>query len=174
MRTVVSCVAAISLVACRGGGGATAPIPAPPDAPTSTVLVVNATVQRVVDGDTVVAAVDGTIERVRLIGVNTPESVKPDTPVECFGHEASQHTAELLPPGTVIHLERDLEPRDDYGRLLAYVFRATDGLFVNDDLVRLGYARTLRIRPNVTYAAQLARSSQRARDEGLGLWSTCR
>ena len=69
--------------------------------------VANATVVRVVDGDTIDVTVDGTEERVRLIGIDTPETVKPNTPVECFGPEASAHTKELLPAGTPVYLERD-------------------------------------------------------------------
>lgn len=170
MRTLVLCVAAVSLVACRDD--VSSPVADEPVG-SSTALVVNATAQRIVDGDTIVVSIGGRDERVRLIGIDTPESVKPDAAVECYGHEASEYTTGLVPPGTTLHLERDVEPRDDYGRILAYVFRADDGLFVNDDIVRHGYARTLRIRPNTTYADQLRRSADSARDEGLGLWGAC-
>ena len=96
----------------------------------------DATVVRVVDGDTIDLRFGGTTERVRLIGIDTPETVKPNTPVQCYGPEASAHTKALLPKGTAVTVERDLEPRDTYGRLLLYVHRAADQLFVNLDLVK--------------------------------------
>ena len=87
-----------------------------------------------------VVAVGGVEENVRLIGIDTPESVARDRPDECFGAEAPQRLAELLPPGTVVRLTRDVEPRDVYDRLLAYVQRRPDGLFVNAAQVGDGYA----------------------------------
>ena len=83
----------------------------------------------------------------RLLGIDTPETVHPERPVECFGPEASARTAALVPPGTAVRLERDVEARDRYDRVLVYVFRAADGLFVNRALVEEGYARTLWIPP---------------------------
>ena len=104
-------------------------------------------VLRAVDGDTIEVRLHGRDEYVRYIGVDTPETVKPDTPVQCFGPEASRHTKDLLPPGTGVLLQRDEEPRDRYGRLLAYLWRARDHRFVNRDLVAEGFARTLSIEP---------------------------
>lgn len=132
-----------------------------------------ATVVRVVDGDTVVVEIGGGEERVRLIGIDTPESVKPDTPVECFGHEASEHTASLLPEGTAVRLVRDVEPRDDFGRLLAYVHRADDDLFVNLAIIEAGYARPLTIPPNVAHADEFVAAARRAESSDAGLWSAC-
>ena len=99
----------------------------------------------VTDGDTITVSVDGTKEKVRLIGIDTPETKKPDTPVQCFGPEATRSPTSLLPEGTPLHLERDVEARDKYGRLLAYVYRSDDGLFVNLEIVAKGYARLLTI-----------------------------
>lgn len=127
-------------------------------------------VERVVDGDTLV--VDGGA-RVRLIGVDTPESVDPRQPVECFGREAAAFTAALVPAGTAVRLLTDAEPRDRFGRLLAYVWRLDDGLFVNAALVREGYAELLSIPPNVAYADHLATLAAEARAEGRGLWRAC-
>ena len=76
----------------------------------------NATVVRVVDGDTILAEIGGSRERVRLIGVDTPETVKPNAPVDCFGKEASNRTKQLLPEGTPVRLVLDAEERDRYGR----------------------------------------------------------
>ncbi|MFT3855819.1 MAG: thermonuclease family protein [Ilumatobacteraceae bacterium] len=139
---------------------------------TATIYEANASVVRVVDGDTIDVTVDGREERVRLIGIDTPETVKPNTPVECYGPEASKHTKELLPAGTPVHLERDLVARDDYGRLLSYVFR-TDGLFVNRDLIDDGFARPLAIKPNLAYEDVFEQGAHDARAAGLGLWSHC-
>ena len=132
-----------------------------------------AVIERVVDGDTVIAKIDGKSERVRLIGIDTPESVKPNTPVQCFGKEASDFTTRLLPAGTPVRLVRDVEARDDFGRLLAYVYRASDGLFVNEELTRQGYARVLTITPNVAHSADFVASARDARNASLGLWSHC-
>jgi micrococcal nuclease len=132
-----------------------------------------AVVQRVVDGDTIVVSIAGRDERVRLIGVDTPESVDPRTPVQCFGKEASNFTTQLLPPGTVVRLERDVEARDRFDRLLAYVYRVSDGLFVNFELVRAGYAQVLTIPPNVAYAEEFRVAAAAAREAGTGLWSAC-
>ncbi len=130
-----------------------------------------------VDGDTldIAFSVDGrtVVERVRLIGIDTPETKKPDTPIECFGPEASARVAELLPIGSFVDAVRDVEARDDYGRLLVYVHRAVDGVFVNELLVREGYARTLSIAPNLTLESTFLAAERAARAERRGLWSRC-
>src|SRR5438105_5081660 len=100
----------------------------------------SASVDRVVDGDTIIVRVSGRKETVRLIGIDTPESVKPNTPVQCFALEASARTKAILPPRTAVRLVRDTEARDRYGRLLAYVYRASAGLFVNLALAQEGFA----------------------------------
>lgn len=133
----------------------------------------NGTVVRVVDGDTVVVETDGTEERARLIGIDTPESVREDHPVECFGPEASSRLEQLLPPGTPIYLERDVEPRDMYNRLLVYVRRADDGLHVNRDQIAQGYGEASPYPPNTALSDELAAAEQAARTHGLGLWGEC-
>jgi micrococcal nuclease len=132
-----------------------------------------AVVTRVVDGDTLRARFNGREERLRLIGVDTPESVKPRTPVECFAKEAAAHVKELVPPGTAIRLVRDVEGRDRYGRLLVYVYRAQDGLFVNLALARDGFAAPLTIPPNVAHAEEFAAAAGQARQARRGLWARC-
>jgi micrococcal nuclease len=132
----------------------------------------SATVVRVVDGDTVVARVDGREERVRYIGMDTPEDVKPGTPVQCYSRKAAAENRRLV-EGRRVRLVQDAESRDRYGRLLAYVYRASDGLFVNAELVRRGYARPLTIPPNVAHRTQIARLARAARRAGRGLWSRC-
>lgn len=140
--------------------------PNDPTAPNARVVVV-------IDGDTIVADFDGREETVRLIGIDTPETKKPNSPVECFGPEASAHTARLLPAGTPIRVERDAEARDDYGRLLGYVHRSSDGLFVNLDLVATGHAEVLSIRPNTTHRTDFVDAARTAERAGLGLWGAC-
>ncbi len=132
-----------------------------------------ATIVRVVDGDTVVADLGAGDETVRLIGIDTPESVAPHRPVECYGHEASARLAALLPPGTPVRLTRDVEPRDRYDRLLAYVERADDGLFVNLAQVDAGYAEAFPFPPNVAHRPQFDDAERQAREARLGLWATC-
>ncbi len=133
----------------------------------------NAVVQRVVDGDTIIVETGGVEERVRLIGIDTPESVKPGTEVECYGKEASEQTKDLLPEGTEVVLERDVEARDRYDRLLAYVHRASDGLFVNESLVSDGYAQPATYPPNVAHTDEFVAAGQAARGHNLGLWGEC-
>lgn len=132
----------------------------------------NATVTRVVDGDTIKVRVGGRTERVRYIGVDTPETVKPNSPVECFGRAASDFNKQLV-AGEAVTLSYDAEQRDRYGRLLAYVRRARDGVFVNEELLQRGYATTLTIPPNVRYAARFRSVQRDAREAGRGLWGSC-
>ena len=127
---------------------------------------------RVVDGDTIHVQVGGARETVRYIGVDTPESVKPGTPVECFAKRASAFNHRLV-DGEQVRLVRDAEPRDRYGRLLAYVYRVRDKRFVNAALVRRGYAVPLTIPPNVAHAEQFRKLASAARRAGRGLWSAC-
>lgn len=131
-----------------------------------------AVIEEVIDGDTVVVRIDGRTETVRLIGIDTPETKKPDTPIECYGPEATARTVEILPVGAPVRLERDIEARDTYDRLLAYVFR-DDGLFVNLELVAGGFARTLVIEPNDAYAPRFADAARAAAAEDRGLWGAC-
>ena len=134
---------------------------------------VRANVTHVVDGDTIdVELPDGDEESVRYIGIDTPEEVRPDTPVQCYARRAAAENARLV-AGRNVRLVLDVEPRDRFGRLLAYVYRASDGLFVNASLVRGGFARTLTIPPNVRYADRFAALARQARRAGRGLWSAC-
>ena len=133
----------------------------------------NATVVRVVDGDTIVVDLGGTDERLRLIGIDTPETSNRRRPVECFGTEASAPAKELLPEGTAIRLERDAEARDRYDRLLAYVYRASDGA------VRQPAHGHRRVRQPVHVPAErrarrpVPHRRRAAQDAGVGLWSAC-
>jgi micrococcal nuclease len=169
---VLAGVAVLALGGCRGNAGAAIAPPA------TGAVAANATVEWVVDGDTIDVTVDGREERVRLIGIDTPEiphddDVRPAQPGECFGTEAQEFTAALLPVGTPVRLERDVVGRDDYGRVLAYVYRAADGVFVNYEVVRQGYAQPLTIPPNVAHSGRFVAAAGDAEAADAGLWAAC-
>ena len=128
-------------------------------------------VVRVIDGDTIEARIGDAVEDVRLIGVDTPETVKPGTPVQCFGERASHFTKRRL-SGRRVRLVVGVERRDVYGRLLAYVYLGAR--FYNPILVRRGLARTLTIPPNDRFAPRLRRLELAAGRAGRGLWGACR
>ena len=130
-------------------------------------------VESIVDGDTIRVSFGSSSESVRLLGIDTPESVDPARPVQCFGVEATGRITELIPPGTELRLEIDREPRDQYGRLLAYVYRASDDLFVNSSLLIEGFAALSIYPPNDTYRAQLEQVAQTAHTANVGFWSAC-
>ncbi|HWM64360.1 MAG TPA: thermonuclease family protein [Solirubrobacterales bacterium] len=133
-----------------------------------------AVVTRVVDGDTIEARIGGEEEDVRLIGVDTPETVTPGEPVQCFGPEASRFAHRLL-DGRQVRLEFGAERRDVYGRLLAYVYlgAGSQERFANAALVRRGLARSLTIPPNDRFAPLFRRLELAAARAGRGLWGTC-
>lgn len=133
----------------------------------------NAEVEFVIDGDTIDVFIDGREERVRLIGIDTPETKKPNTPIECFGPEATSFTESLLPVGTPVRLERDIVNRDDFGRLLAYVYRAEDGIFVNYEVLRQGFGTPLSIAPNTTHIDLFVDAARAAEANDVGIWSAC-
>jgi micrococcal nuclease len=137
------------------------------------VVETNAVIESVVDGDTIDVTIDGRDERVRLIGIDTPETKKPNTPVECFGPEATDFIESLLPAGTGVRIERDVVGRDDYGRLLGYIYRGDDGIFVNYEIVRQGFARPLTIAPNINHERLFVSAARSADDDDVGLWAAC-
>lgn len=124
-------------------------------------------VVRVVDGDTIEVDLNGVRESVRYIGIDTPETVHPQKPVECFGREASARNRALVEGKSVV-LVRDVTDRDKYGRLLRYVY--IDDLFVNEVLVREGYATVYTYPPDVREDVRLREAERVARREGVGLW----
>jgi micrococcal nuclease len=131
-----------------------------------------ATIVSVVDGDTIVLRVQDQTETVRLLGIDTPETVHPTKPIECFGPEASAFTKATLVEGSLVKLLRDVEPRDRYQRLLVYLFLA-DGTLFNQLLIDRGLARTLSIEPNTAFASQFASHESSARNRRVGLWLSC-
>jgi micrococcal nuclease len=127
-------------------------------------------VLRAVDGDTIEVRIGGEREDVRYIGVDTPETVKPGTPVQCFGPQAHRFNARLVAHRRV-RLVFGEERRDVYGRLLAYVY--LDGRFVNAELAGRGFARTLTIPPNDRFARRFRGLQSAAARAGRGLWGAC-
>jgi endonuclease YncB( thermonuclease family) len=121
-------------------------------------------VKRVIDGDTFELA-NG--ETVRLIGIDAPESVKPQSPVECYGKEASAYLRERI-EGKQVTLVRDVSERDRYQRLLRYVY--LDTVFINEELVAQGFARAKRYPPDTREAEHLKRAEDQAHEAGRGLW----
>lgn len=154
--------------------------PAPAPATTTTVVLATTTtttspagvpaqgedtaVVRVIDGDTI-EVTDGI--RVRLIGVDTPEKAA------CFGAEATRYANELIPPGTRVRLVYDVQRRDAFGRTLAYVYKVSDGVFVNLALARNGFAQQDTVPPNVAHAEEFRVAAGSARAASLGLWQAC-
>ncbi len=136
--------------------------------PTGSAKMVQVT--RVVDGDTVEVDYRGSTVDIRLIGVDTPETVHPTEPVECFGPAASRFTTASL-MGETVRLEFDVERRDHYGRLLAYVW--VDDKLLNSALVRRGFATVSTYPPNVRYVHRFTQVQNQARDAGRGLWERC-
>jgi len=137
-------------------------------APTEAVIP---TVAEVVDGDTIIITNGSSREIVRLLGIDTPETVDPNRPVQCFGAEASARLRDLLPTGTAVSLLRDREPRDQYGRLLAYIY--VDDVFVNEVMLAEGLADLSIYPPNDTLRPQLEAAAKRARTASIGFWDAC-
>jgi micrococcal nuclease len=130
-------------------------------------------VEWVIDGDTVDIDIGGREERVRLIGIDTPELHTDSGDAECMAREALEFTAAQLPAGTEVRLERDIVGRDDYGRLLAYVYRRADDVLINELVVAHGFARPLTIAPNDTYRERFVAAAHAAETADLGLWGSC-
>lgn len=130
-------------------------------------------VSKVVDGDTIVVNNDSTV---RFIGIDTPETVDPRRPVGCFGKEASNKVKSLL-TGKEIILQKDVSETDKYSRLLRYIFLPLPNgqtLFVNDYLVREGFAKVLTYPPDVKYNEQFRQAERKAKENNRGLWEKCR
>ena len=145
-----------------------------PNGQADLVKIADGKIVKVVDGDTVDIDIDGHTERVRLIGVNTPETKHPTKPIECFGPEASAYLTQLLPKGTTVRIERDVEARDRYGRMLLYLYLGSNDLFINLDLVARGYGTPMSIEPNTFHRNDFVRAAAQAEAANVGLWKACR
>lgn len=139
--------------------------PSSPDVSAAGDQPVDALVVRVVDGDTF--EIEGG-ERVRLIGIDTPETVKPNVSVECFGKQSSERLKHLI-EGKMVRLERDRTDRDRYARLLRYAYLGD--VLINEALVREGYAESVAYKPDTAKQALLDRAEEAARDEKIGRWN---
>lgn len=129
-------------------------------------------VTKVIDGDTVELE-NGSI--VRLLGIDTPETKDPRKPVQCFGKEASAETKDLI-EGKFVILEKDISETDKYDRLLRYIFLPLENnklLFINDYLIREGFARVLTYPPDVKYTEQFLQVQIEAKENRRGLWQKC-
>lgn len=124
-------------------------------------------VVKVVDGDTIHVRIGNRVEQVRYIGINTPELHHPRKGEEPGGREAGLKNGELV-AHTRVRLELDVQSRDRYGRLLAYVW--VGDVMVNAELVRLGYAQVMTVPPNVRYQALFLKLQREAREAARGLW----
>jgi endonuclease YncB( thermonuclease family) len=150
----------------------------PPQAalPTPPANLLAATVIEVIDGDTIRVSLDGQVASVRLIGVDTPETVDPNSPVMCYGPEATAFTRDQIArAGNRVLLEKDISETDRYGRLLRYVWLDhPDGRrMLNYELVAQGYAQVVTYPPDVKYADLFLQAQREARDQGRGLWGAC-
>ena len=135
-------------------------------------------VERVIDGDTIKVVIDGDDVTVRMIGIDTPETVKPDSPVECFGPEASDFAKQSLTGATVtLELDESQGATDQYDRALAYVWRELpDGglQMFNLDSVAGGYAEARQYGPTpYAWKAEFEDAESAARDNGAGQWGAC-
>ena len=160
----VAPTAATENSATNGPAGVRTPEPAP-SAPTEAAQVV-----RVIDGDTILVELDGRPMTVRYIGVDTPESVASDRPVECVGKEASARNQELV-AGKQVRLEKDVSEADRFGRALRYVWLDTE--MVNARLVQEGYAQAATFPPDVRHADLFRRLQREAHAARRGLWGAC-
>ncbi|MDP9487448.1 MAG: thermonuclease family protein [Actinomycetota bacterium] len=137
---------------------------------------IEATVVGVSDGDTIRVEIASQPHTVRMILIDTPETRKPNSPVECFGPEATARTKALLPQGRTVYLEKDVSETDRYGRLLRYVwFEGEDGRarLANEVLVREGYTALYTYPPDVRYAERIRAAQEAAVAEAAGLWEAC-
>ena len=170
--------AALLLAACADETATTttpsgsAPLTTSPTSPAASTPILPpgltpATVTRVVDGDTIEVKIAGREYTLRYIGINTPETVDPRRPVECFGHEASDFNTQLV-LGKTVSLEKDVSETDQFGRLLRYVWLGTE--MVNATLVREGYAQASAYPPDVRYQDIFTSLQAEAAEAGSGLW----
>ncbi|MGP5164741.1 thermonuclease family protein [Arthrobacter rhombi] len=157
----VGLVVAVALSGCTSGGPEAVSSPSRSGA--------DATVVRVIDGDTFVASVDGSQETIRLLNVDTPETKKPNTPVQCLGPEASDYLRQRLPAGTGVHLEYDVERTDRYDRTLAGVY--IDGELINADIAREGLGVAVLFEPNHRFHAAVLAAQEEALEGETGLFS---
>ena len=159
----VAIAAALALTGCTGNNSQQAASSASQNAATN-----EATVSRVIDGDTFVATTSAGEKTIRLLNVDTPETKDPNAPVECLGPEATEALEQLLPVGSVVRLELDVEPTDQYGRTLAGVFNSS-GTLINAEVARQGLGIPMLIEPNRKFYPPVEEAFEEARSTAAGL-----
>ncbi|MDM8533364.1 thermonuclease family protein [Clostridiaceae bacterium HSG29] len=129
------------------------------------------TVEKVFDGDTIYVNIENENYVIRLTGINTPEvKGKYIKENEYFGPEASKFLKDLLPTGTIVYLESDIDDKDKYDRLLRYVYLKPDGKMVNEILLEKGYAEVMNIEPNIKYSNRFKELEEKAKEKNIGKW----
>ena len=177
-RFVAACVVIgpFLLAGCGGGSSASVSLPASSISPKGQTIS-DVVVERVVDGDTFKIRQDGKELSVRMIGLDTPETVKPNTPVACYGPEASDFTKAAL-SGKKVTLEFDESQgaTDKYGRMLAYVWvpSGSQMTFFNEALIAGGYAEEVQYAAPYRWQSEMSAAEQRAQSARVGLWGACR
>jgi len=132
------------------------------------------TIVNIVDGDTVDINTNNITKRVRLIGINTPETKHPTKKTECYSKEANDYMEKLLPKGTKVNIVYDKKTTDKYGRVLAYIYVNSNNMFVNLNLVSNGYAKTMKFKPNILHAYEFEIAQTKAKTNQIGLWNKCK
>lgn len=175
-RTVAVAAGALALSACGGESAAQTTAQTAAQTATKDTILDTALVVEVIDGDTVTLDVGGHTETVRLVGIDTPETVHPTKPVECFGPQASAFLTRVLPPGSQVRIQRDTQARDSYGRLLLYLFlpAPSGDRFVNLELVARGFVVPLAIEPNTRWRSAFVDAAFEAQQNSRGLWGACK
>lgn len=168
MTRAVATALAVALAAClpvqpTGDVEPSTGLPGPPPSTTPAVI------ERVVDGDTVIAEVAGARERVRLLRIDAPEVARDGEPAECLADASTAALEALVPPGTTVRVATDVEVRDRFDRLLAHMW--VDEVWVNGAMLRDGMAQVLTIPPNVAYDDEVLAAADAARRDGRGLWA---
>ena len=178
MKKITVIVISVITILLGGCASPTQSTNGPQSSANDSVKVMEIKVDRVVDGDTIQVYLKGKKEHIRMIGVDTPETVKEDSPVEYYGPEASSYTKKAL-TGKIVYLEFDVGERDRFGRPLAYVWREkpksdSDGevraKMFNAQLLIQGYGRIITIPPNVKYVDNFKKYQAEAREKKRGLW----
>lgn len=153
----------LSMAACQSNEEISSNLTTPDGTP-----LISATVTNVVDGDTIDVEIKGQDERVRLLLIDTPETKHPSKPVQSFGPEASEYTKTAL-LGKQVGLEKDVSERDQYGRVLAYIW--LDDKMHNEALIEKGLARVATFPPDIKYVDRFREVQLEAQQKGVGIWS---
>lgn len=177
LKQRVGVVGVIALGACLlGGCGTRSSLNSGAGEPNDGAGLFQGVVTDVIDGDTIAVEFGApfeVVESIRLLGIDTPEKPGGPRPPECGGTSATEYTQAALPAGTAVWVARDVETRDVYGRLLAWIVRSEDGTNINLAIVEAGHATALSIAPNHALRSEVSVAADRARSEKRGFWAEC-